>query len=148
MFQANHIANCHFQYPLSSFAAPTYYLLLPSARSNYITGLDWGFAQEMMGVCEISGKFGNFGVADFASIGIPASFSIRLKRGKAESGLNWKRRLLNTEKMIFKADSVDLLSHQSSGQGGTYVLVIVEPAGVVAMSHGHERQFVIFNIEG
>ncbi|KAF8400911.1 hypothetical protein HHK36_014214 [Tetracentron sinense] len=130
-----------------SFVAPAGYLLLPSARSSYITtGLNWGFAQEMMGVCEISGNFGNFGAADFASFGMPASFSIQLKRGKAESGLNWKRRLLNTEKLIFKADSVDLLSHQSSGQGGTYVLVIVEPAGVVAMSHGQERQFVIFNI--
>lgn len=34
----------------------------------------------------------------------------------------------------------------SCGQGEMYVLVIVEPAGIVAMPHGQERQFVIFNI--
>ncbi|XP_010245639.1 PREDICTED: uncharacterized protein LOC104589112 isoform X2 [Nelumbo nucifera] len=73
---------------------------------------------------------------------IPASFSILLKRHDDVKGLNVKRRLLNTEKLIFKADSPDILSLQN----GLHVLVIVEPAGVVAISHGLEREFIVFNI--
>ncbi|XP_058083986.1 uncharacterized protein LOC131231710 [Magnolia sinica] len=73
---------------------------------------------------------------------IPASFSIQLKRDKSDLQFNMKRRLLNTEKLIFKADS----NNMHSGQGEVHVLVIVEPAGVVAKPHVHERQFVIFNI--
>lgn len=36
---------------------------------------------------------------------IPASFSIQLKRGDLELPLNGNRRLLNTEKLIFKSES-------------------------------------------
>ncbi|KAF9613929.1 hypothetical protein IFM89_013176 [Coptis chinensis] len=73
---------------------------------------------------------------------IPSSFSIELKRGKSALGHNWKRRLLNTEKLIFKVDGKDL----NSDRGGMYVLVSVEPAGVVAIPHVRERETVIFNI--
>lgn len=31
-------------------------------------------------------------------------------------------------------------------QGGIYVLVAVEPEGIVAIPHVDERQFIIFNI--
>ncbi|PIA35790.1 hypothetical protein AQUCO_03500271v1 [Aquilegia coerulea] len=73
---------------------------------------------------------------------IPSSFSIQLKRGKSDVTLNLKRKLLNTEKLIFKADHDDLIKHQ----GGMYVLVSVEPVGVVAIPHASEREFVMFNI--
>ncbi|XP_062177829.1 uncharacterized protein LOC133882638, partial [Alnus glutinosa] len=75
---------------------------------------------------------------------IPASFSIQLKRGNSNLALtlNHNRRLLNTEKLIFKTQS--LYSH--SDQGGIYVLVTVEPEGTVAIPHVQERQFIIFNI--
>uniref|UniRef100_A0A5B6Z1U3 Uncharacterized protein n=1 Tax=Davidia involucrata TaxID=16924 RepID=A0A5B6Z1U3_DAVIN len=73
---------------------------------------------------------------------LPSSFSIQLRRGNSDSGLNRKRKLLNTEKLIFKTDELDLLSDQ----GGIHVLVTVEPEGVVAIPHGQERKYVIFNI--
>ncbi|KAF6139658.1 hypothetical protein GIB67_002463 [Kingdonia uniflora] len=73
---------------------------------------------------------------------IPASFSIQLKRHKFYKGFNGSRRLLNTEKLIFEADGDELSSVESS----IYALVAVEPAGVVALPHVQERQFVSFNI--
>lgn len=57
-------------------------------------------------------------------------------------GLNQNRRLLNTEKLIFKTENLDVLNDQ----GGMYVLVTVEPEGVVAMPNVQEREFIIFNI--
>lgn len=72
---------------------------------------------------------------------IPSSFSIQLKKDKSDAGVNLRRKLLNTEKLIFKADYNDL-----SSQDQMYVLVTVEPAGVVAIPHASERDFVIFNI--
>ncbi|RWR79129.1 hypothetical protein CKAN_00769100 [Cinnamomum micranthum f. kanehirae] len=74
---------------------------------------------------------------------IPASFSLQLQRDKSYIGSNMKRRLLNTEKLIFKAD-YNLLSEHSE----VHVLLTVEPGGVVAKPHVQERQYVIFNIEG
>ncbi|KAK3012594.1 hypothetical protein RJ639_009247 [Escallonia herrerae] len=76
---------------------------------------------------------------------IPASFSLHLKRGDSDPGLNRQRKLLNTEKLIFKTEREDFLSNQ--GESETYVLVTVEPAGVVAIPQRRERQYVIFNIE-
>ncbi|CAK9158816.1 unnamed protein product [Ilex paraguariensis] len=73
---------------------------------------------------------------------IPSSFSIQLKRGNSELGLNRQRKLLNTEKLIFKSDDLDLFTNQ----GGMYVLVTVEPEGIVAIPHGQEREYVIYNI--
>ncbi|XP_047322686.1 uncharacterized protein LOC124926496 [Impatiens glandulifera] len=73
---------------------------------------------------------------------IPSRFSLQLKKGNSELGLNHKRKLLNTEKLIFKTDNIDLLNNQEE----IYVLVIVEPEGVVAMTHVSERKEVIFNI--
>ncbi|CAK9162443.1 unnamed protein product [Ilex paraguariensis] len=73
---------------------------------------------------------------------IPASFTIRLKRGNSELGLNWQRKLLDTEKLIFKSDDLDLLTNQ----GGMHDLVTVEPEGVVAIPNGQEREYVIYNI--
>ncbi|XP_041019244.1 uncharacterized protein LOC121261125 isoform X2 [Juglans microcarpa x Juglans regia] len=73
---------------------------------------------------------------------IPASFSLQLKRGKSNSVLNHYRRLLNTEKLIFRTESLESLSNED----GIYVLVTVEPEGIVAIPHVQERQFIIFNI--
>ncbi|KAK0607306.1 hypothetical protein LWI29_012919 [Acer saccharum] len=73
---------------------------------------------------------------------IPASFSLQLKKGNLEVGLNQNRRLLNTEKLIFKTDSLDVLNDQD----GMHVLVTVEPEGIVAIPHVQEREFIIFNI--
>ncbi|MCL7043123.1 hypothetical protein MKW94_018425 [Papaver nudicaule] len=70
---------------------------------------------------------------------IPASFSIQLITDKLDTGDNWRnRRLLNTEKLIF--------NHQSLDQSEKYVLVSVEPAGVVAIPGVNERELVVFNI--
>ncbi|KAI3917627.1 hypothetical protein MKW98_021389 [Papaver atlanticum] len=77
---------------------------------------------------------------------IPSSFSIQLIRDKSVIGHNWNRRLLNTEKLIFKADSNDIPNHQSLDQSEKYVLVSVEPAGVVAIPGVKERELVLFNI--
>ncbi|XP_020534298.1 uncharacterized protein LOC105632325 isoform X2 [Jatropha curcas] len=71
---------------------------------------------------------------------IPASFSIKLKKEDADMGIDRNRRLLNTEKLIFKTDSL------TSNQNKSYVLVTVEPEGVVAIPHVPERQFILFNI--
>lgn len=73
---------------------------------------------------------------------IPAAFSIRLRRGKSDLNLNVGRKLLNTEKLIFKANSLDLLNDQ----GGLFVEVNVDPEGVVAIPGVHERKYVVFNI--
>ncbi|EOY29831.1 Uncharacterized protein TCM_037238 isoform 2 [Theobroma cacao] len=43
---------------------------------------------------------------------IPASFSLQLKKGNSDSGLKRNRRLLNTEKLIFKTDSLDMINDQ------------------------------------
>ncbi|GJN22945.1 hypothetical protein PR202_gb10555 [Eleusine coracana subsp. coracana] len=69
---------------------------------------------------------------------IPSSFSIRLVDGpdSAEDLGSKNRRLLNTEKIIFKAESEDPV----------YVLVTVEPEGVVAMPNVPERELALFNI--
>ncbi|KAL5558618.1 hypothetical protein UlMin_034829 [Ulmus minor] len=72
---------------------------------------------------------------------IPASFSLQLRRGNLNSALRVNRRLLNTEKLIFKTENIDI-----SNQGETYVLVTVEPEGVVAVPGVQERRFIIFNI--
>ncbi|KAI3881301.1 hypothetical protein MKX03_005148 [Papaver bracteatum] len=67
---------------------------------------------------------------------IPASFSIQLICDKSDIAHNWNRRLLNTEKLVFKADNNDIPEHQK------YVLVSVEPAGVVAIPGAKERELV------
>ncbi|KAK3149026.1 hypothetical protein QOZ80_3AG0211930 [Eleusine coracana subsp. coracana] len=69
---------------------------------------------------------------------IPSSFSIRLVDGpdSAEDLGGKNRRLLNAEKIIFKAESEDPV----------YVLVTVEPEGVVAMPNVPERELALFNI--
>ncbi|XP_057439349.1 uncharacterized protein LOC130731162 isoform X2 [Lotus japonicus] len=69
---------------------------------------------------------------------IPASFNIQLKRDKSEAVLNNNRRLLNTEKLIFKTHSDQDETH--------LILVTVEPEGVPAKLNVTERQFIIFNI--
>ncbi|XP_028772419.1 uncharacterized protein LOC114729564 [Neltuma alba] len=65
---------------------------------------------------------------------IPASFAIQLEK---EMVLGNNRRLLNTEKLIFKTES---------NLDKTRVLVTVEPEGFVAIPHVRERPFIIFNI--
>ncbi|KAL3498532.1 hypothetical protein ACH5RR_041264 [Cinchona calisaya] len=73
---------------------------------------------------------------------IPASFSIQLQRGSSDLGLNFGRKLLNTEKFIFRTDMLESLNDQ----GGFYVLVNVVPEGVVAIPGAQERKYIIFNI--
>ncbi|XP_062087267.1 uncharacterized protein LOC133794096 [Humulus lupulus] len=71
---------------------------------------------------------------------IPASFSLELK-DSANLALHTNRRLLNTEKLIFKTESLDL-----SKKDGMNILVTVEPEGFVAKPNVPEREFIIFNI--
>ncbi|PON98535.1 GPI-Mannosyltransferase II co-activator, Pga [Trema orientale] len=72
---------------------------------------------------------------------IPASFSLELKRDKTDLALHTNRRLLNTEKIIFRTESLD-----SSNQDGMYVLVTVEPEGFVAKPNVAERESILFNL--
>ncbi|XP_062214284.1 uncharacterized protein LOC133915222 [Phragmites australis] len=69
---------------------------------------------------------------------IPSSFSIRIvdDTDAAEDWGSKNRRLLNTEKIIFKAES----------SNPVYVLVTVEPEGVVAKPNVPERELALFNI--
>ncbi|KAL5209385.1 hypothetical protein ABZP36_005008 [Zizania latifolia] len=69
---------------------------------------------------------------------IPSSFSIRLVSDpySVEDWGSKNRRLLNTEKIIFKAES----------SKPVYILVTVEPEGVVAKPNVPERELVMFNI--
>ncbi|XP_031115032.1 uncharacterized protein LOC116019085 isoform X2 [Ipomoea triloba] len=73
---------------------------------------------------------------------IPATFSLQLKKDSSGLELNRERKLLNTEKLIFKTDVLNLLDNQ----GAMFVLVTVEPEGVVAIRGVQERKFIIFNI--
>ncbi|GAA0156127.1 hypothetical protein LIER_13691 [Lithospermum erythrorhizon] len=73
---------------------------------------------------------------------IPASFSIELKKGILDLNQKFSRKLLNTEKLVFKTDNFDLVD----GEGGWFVLVSVEPEGVVAIQQAKEREHVTFNI--
>ncbi|XP_057799846.1 uncharacterized protein LOC131015450 [Salvia miltiorrhiza] len=73
---------------------------------------------------------------------IPASFSLQLERGTPDLGLNQGRKLLNTEKIIFKADGITSLIER----GDMFVLVNVEPEGVVAIPGKQEMEYVVFNI--
>ncbi|XP_039830135.1 uncharacterized protein LOC120691191 isoform X2 [Panicum virgatum] len=68
---------------------------------------------------------------------IPSSFSIRLVDDPDDADWSSKnRRLLNTEKIIFKAED----------SNPVYVLVTVEPEGVVAKPNVQERELALFNI--
>ncbi|KAI3526742.1 hypothetical protein L1887_06004 [Cichorium endivia] len=73
---------------------------------------------------------------------IPASFSLQLKKDNSNLELKHQRKLLNTEKLIFKNDDADLQKNQS----GIYVVLTVESEGVVAIPNGKEREMVIYNI--
>ncbi|WMV42450.1 hypothetical protein MTR67_035835 [Solanum verrucosum] len=73
---------------------------------------------------------------------IPATFTLQLSKGS--SVLNVGRKLLNTEKIIFQADnSLQLLGDK----GEMFVLVNVEPEGIVAIPGVKEREHIIYNIE-
>uniref|UniRef100_A0A803NXW6 Uncharacterized protein n=1 Tax=Cannabis sativa TaxID=3483 RepID=A0A803NXW6_CANSA len=96
---------------------------------------------------------------------IPASFSLELKKGSANS-LHTSRRLLNTEKLIFKTESLSnevqlffleirlnyLMCRVNKNlnlwnlQNGMNILVTVEPEGFVAKPNVPEREFMLFNI--
>eukprot|EP00250_Pteridium_aquilinum_P009561 c18754_g1_i2 orf=532-1290(+) len=76
---------------------------------------------------------------------IPASFTIELLKEGSFQATRGGRRLLNTEKLMFRADESqgaeiydDMLS--------AHVLVTVEPASVVAMPHTKDHTFAVFNI--
>ncbi|CAN7127765.1 unnamed protein product [Brassica rapa subsp. narinosa] len=71
---------------------------------------------------------------------IPALFSLQLLRnGEVGLKVNQMRRLLNTEKLIFKSESFE-------NKEGLHVLVTVEPEGIVAIPNLKERSFIIYNI--
>ncbi|XP_031488443.1 uncharacterized protein LOC116256269 isoform X1 [Nymphaea colorata] len=64
---------------------------------------------------------------------IPASFSIELKRGNFEQERAFSlRRLLNTEKLIFRSGGHSLENNEDTSEGA---LVYVQPEGVVAKPH-------------
>ncbi|CAL9747687.1 unnamed protein product [Musa acuminata subsp. burmannicoides] len=67
---------------------------------------------------------------------IPASFSIQLQTTLPELWSRKTRRLLNTEKLIFKADNDE----------SAFVILTVDAAGVVAKPNVPERELVIYNI--
>ncbi|CAL9163010.1 unnamed protein product [Musa hybrid cultivar] len=67
---------------------------------------------------------------------IPASFSIQLQTTLPELWSRKNRRLLNTEKLIFKADNDE----------SAFVILTVDAAGVVAKPNVPERELVIYNI--
>ncbi|KAM3323208.1 putative protein isoform X1 [Capsicum chacoense] len=71
---------------------------------------------------------------------IPATFTLQLSKGSA--GLNVGRKILNTEKIIFQGNNLQLLG----GKGGTFVLVNVEPEGIVSIPGVKERRHIIYNI--
>lgn len=48
----------------------------------------------------------------FFVLQIPAMFSLQLKRGVSGVGMNRLRKLLNTEKLIFKAENLDEVNRQ------------------------------------
>ncbi|XP_020244322.1 uncharacterized protein LOC109822516 isoform X2 [Asparagus officinalis] len=73
---------------------------------------------------------------------IPASFSLQVKSNVRDLWLRKNRRLLDTEKLIFKSD----MSTLDSGLGEMYIVVTVEPAGIVAKPGVRESEFVLFNI--
>ncbi|CAL9219145.1 unnamed protein product [Arabidopsis halleri] len=56
--------------------------------------------------------------------------------------LNHMRRLLNTEKLIFKTESLEEVDNKD----GFYVLVTVEPEGIVAIPNSKEWASIIYNI--
>ncbi|XP_033131043.1 uncharacterized protein LOC103829407 [Brassica rapa] len=71
---------------------------------------------------------------------IPALFSLQLLRnGEVGLKVNQMRRLLNTEKLIFKSESFE-------NKEGLHVLVTVEPEGIVAIPNFKERSSIIYNI--
>ncbi|XP_057520080.1 uncharacterized protein LOC130800514 [Amaranthus tricolor] len=73
---------------------------------------------------------------------IPAKFSLELRRGNSDVGINRLRKLLNTEKLIFKAGDLDEINRE----GELYALVTVEPEGFVAIPGVSERENILFNI--
>ncbi|XP_071727298.1 uncharacterized protein [Rutidosis leptorrhynchoides] len=74
---------------------------------------------------------------------IPARFSLQLIKGDSDLLLKQNRKLLNTEKLIFKNADANIQNDQKSQ---TYVMLTVEPEGVVAIPRGKEREMVIYNI--
>ncbi|KAL2900461.1 Flagellar biosynthetic protein FlhB, partial [Bienertia sinuspersici] len=73
---------------------------------------------------------------------IPNMFSLELKRGVSDVGMNRLRKFLNIEKLIFKAEDLDKINHQ----GGLYVLVTGEPEGSVAIPDVQERESIYYSV--
>lgn len=76
---------------------------------------------------------------------IPARFTIKLLKEGSFQASRGGRRLLNTEKLMFRADESQGAKIYGS-MPSARVLVTVEPAGVVAMPHTQDQAFAIFNI--
>lgn len=76
---------------------------------------------------------------------IPARFTIELLKEDSFQASRGGRRLLNTEKLMFRADESQGAEVYGS-MPSARVLVTVEPAGVVAMPHMQDHTFAVFNI--
>ncbi|KAH7423778.1 hypothetical protein KP509_12G073200 [Ceratopteris richardii] len=75
---------------------------------------------------------------------IPASFTVKLLRASPLQAVRSGRRLLNTEKLMFRADASK--DAELYGLLLAHVMVAVEPAGVVALPHTKDHELAIFNI--
>ncbi|XP_022134867.1 uncharacterized protein LOC111006945 isoform X2 [Momordica charantia] len=73
---------------------------------------------------------------------IPASFSLELKRDLRSPVEKQSRKLLDTEKLIFRTESINLQGDQVD----MHILVTVKSEGVVAIPSVQERESFIFNI--
>lgn len=76
---------------------------------------------------------------------IPASFTIELLKEGSFQATRGGRKLLNTEKLMFRADE-SKHAMVYDGMLSVHVLITVESAGVVAKRYTKERATVIYNI--
>ncbi|KGN60308.1 uncharacterized protein LOC101222383 isoform X1 [Cucumis sativus] len=73
---------------------------------------------------------------------IPASFSLELKRDLTSPVEKQSRKLLDTEKLIFKTEGMKLKGDQVDA----HVLVTVKSEGVVAIPSVREMESIVYNI--
>ncbi|KAK4760098.1 hypothetical protein SAY87_023229 [Trapa incisa] len=89
---------------------------------------------------------------------IPACFTLQKVPGLSGLGINPNRRLLNTEKLIFKTDNLHIIQRQvllwlgilillfECSRGKLCCRVDVEPEGTVSLKNVRERELIVFNI--
>ncbi|KAL2611867.1 hypothetical protein R1flu_023559 [Riccia fluitans] len=78
---------------------------------------------------------------------IPSRFSLSLAKARSTGNKFLRRRLLDTEKVIFSVDREnDVEIPPEEGGFEVLMLVTVEPAGVVGQADMEEQAFVVYNI--